>query len=67
MSVLVFRCRKCGRYHYAQEGVKSRLCHCGFRNNLEKVNVVARAEDEIGAAEVVRKLQGSGTDFSPMA
>lgn len=67
MSVLIFRCRKCGRYHYAQIGVKTRQCYCGFRNDLEKVKIVARAQDEIEGAEIVRKLQGSGTDFTPMA
>ncbi|MFP3945751.1 MAG: DUF1922 domain-containing protein [Archaeoglobaceae archaeon] len=67
MPVLIFRCRKCGRYQYARAGVKTRQCHCGFRNNLDKVKVVARAQDELEAAEIVRKFQGSGTDFSPMA
>lgn len=63
MTYIVFRCRKCGRYLYAKENVKTRKCVCGFNNDLRKVKVVSKAIDEKVASEIVRKLQGSGTLF----
>jgi ribosomal protein L37E len=61
---IVFRCRKCGRYLYAKKDMKARICtKCGYRNDLRHVLVVAKAEDERTAGEIVRKLQGSGTGF----
>ncbi len=60
---MVFRCLRCGRYLYAKEGTKSRTCVCGFRNELGRVRVVAKAEDERTAGEIVRRLQGEGTGF----
>jgi len=65
--LIVFRCRKCGRYLYAGKKVKTRQCTCGYRNNLGKVRVVAKAENEAEASEIVRKMQGSGTGFKPLA
>ncbi len=64
---VVFRCLRCGRYLYAKMGVKSRTCVCGFKNDMRKVRIVARAEDERVAGEIVRRLQGSGTDFKSLA
>jgi len=64
---IVFRCRKCGRYLYSREDVKTRKCTCNYTNHLKKVKVVAKAESEYQAAEIVRKLQGSGTAFKPLA
>lgn len=61
--LIIFRCRKCGRYLYAREGVKTRECYCGHRNNMKKVLAVGKAEDEMQASEMVRKFQGSGTTF----
>jgi hypothetical protein len=63
---IVFRCRKCGRYLYSREGIKTRKCTCNYTNHLKKVKVVGRVEDEFQAAEIVRKMQGSGTDFRPL-
>jgi len=61
---VVFRCKRCGRYLYARIGAKSRICvKCGFKNDLRKVAIVAKAEDEKIAGEIVRKLQGCGTEF----
>ena len=60
---IVFRCRKCGRYLYANESAKTRKCVCGHKNNLKRVKKVARVESEAEAGEVVRKLQGMGTEF----
>ncbi len=61
---IIFRCMKCGRYLYARRDMKSRICtKCGFKNDLRKVLIVAKAEDERTAGEIVRKLQGGGTDF----
>ena len=55
---------KCGRYLYARKGMKSRICtRCGFKNDLRKVLIVAKAEDERVAGEIVRRLQGEGTGF----
>jgi len=63
---IVFRCRKCGRYLYGREGVKTRKCTCNYVNNLKKVKIVGKAEDERGASEIVRKLQRNGTGFRPL-
>jgi ribosomal protein L37E len=61
---IIFRCMKCGRYLYARRDMKARICtRCGFRNDLRKVLVVAKAEDERTAGEIVRRLQGEGTGF----
>ncbi len=65
---IVFRCVKCGRYLYAKIGMRYRVCsRCGFRNDIRRVRVVARVDDERRAGEIVRTLQGSGTDFRPLA
>ncbi len=64
---VVFRCRRCGRFLYAKVGVKHRTCVCGFKNDLRKVRIVARAEDERVAGEIVRRLQGEGTEFRSLA
>ncbi len=61
---IVFRCRRCGRYLYARAGMKSRICPtCGFRNDLRRVLVVARVEDDRKAREIIRRFQGTGTGF----
>jgi len=64
---VVFRCIRCGRYLYARVGAKSRTCVCGFKNDLRKVRIVGKAEDERVAGELVRKLQGTGTYFKSLA
>ena len=64
---IVFRCRRCGRYLYARNDVKTRRCVCGKLNQLANVKVFGRFEDERDAIEAVRKLQGSGTDFRQMS
>jgi hypothetical protein len=56
MTYLVFRCR-CGRHLYANEMAKTRTCPCGKKTQLSKVRVLAKAEDERAAGEMVRKLQ----------
>lgn len=56
MTYLVFRCT-CGRHLYAQEGAKTRTCPCGKRMLLDKVRILARADDARAAGETVRKLQ----------
>lgn len=56
MTYLVFRCA-CGRHLYAQEGAKTRTCPCGKRTLLDKVRILARADDARAAGETVRKLQ----------
>jgi len=64
---VVFRCMRCGRYLYAKVGVRYRLCStCGFKNDIRRVRVVARVDDERRAGELVRNLQGNGTDFKPL-
>ncbi len=64
---VVFRCRKCGRYLYADERMRTRVCaKCGFRNDLRKVRIIKRVEDERLAGEIVRKLQGEGTGFKSL-
>ncbi|AEA47314.1 DUF1922 domain-containing protein [Archaeoglobus veneficus] len=63
---VVFRCRKCGRYLYAKESTKTKMCVCGCRNNLKRVRKLARAETELEAGEIVRRLQGSGTEFDSL-
>ena len=67
VTYVVFRCRKCGRYLYARADNKTRSCVCGYRNDLRRVRVVARVDDEAKAGEIVRKMQGKGTDFRPLA
>lgn len=65
---VVFRCRKCGRYLYARNDMKIRICStCGFRNNLRQVLIITRVDDERMAGEIVRKLQGTGTGFRSLA
>jgi len=64
---IVFRCRKCGRYLYADESAKTRMCICGYRNELKRVRKVARFKTEAEAGEAVRKLQGQGTDFKSLS
>jgi len=54
---LIFRCSRCGRHLYAEEGTCTRSCPCGKKITLKKVNVLARAEDVIEAGEKVRSLQ----------
>jgi hypothetical protein len=56
MTYLVFRCT-CGRHLYVQEGAKTRTCPCGKRMQLNKVRILARADDARAAGEAVRKLQ----------
>ncbi len=63
---VVFRCRRCGRFLYAKRNAKSRMCVCGFKNDLRKVIIVAKAEDEKTAGEIVRRLQGAGTNFKSL-
>ncbi len=65
---VIFRCRRCGRFLYARRDAKSRICtRCGFKNDLRKVLVVAKADDERTAGEIVRRLQGGGTDFRSLS
>ena len=66
---VVFRCRRCGRYLYAEERSKNRRCVCGYVNNLGKVAVIARVEEEREAGELVRFLQQKSRkfhDFRPL-
>ncbi len=63
---VVFRCRKCGRHLYASESAKTKTCVCGYRNDLKRVRKLARAETEFEAGEIVRRLQGSGTEFDSL-
>ena len=68
MMYLIFRCAGCGRHLYAEEGAATRTCPCGKRIKLDKVRVIARAEDEREAGDRVRALQMEGremTGFSP--
>jgi|GEM_PF-401979 ribosomal protein L37E len=60
---VVFRCRKCGRYLYTKEGVKTKKCVCGYTNSMKKTAIKAKVKEERDASELVRKLQGSGTSF----
>jgi len=61
---LVFRCSKCGRHLYAEEGCGTRTCPCGKKINLKKVNVLSRAEDEREAGDRVRSLQMAGKEMT---
>ncbi|MHC1632041.1 MAG: DUF1922 domain-containing protein [Methanotrichaceae archaeon] len=54
---LIFRCSKCGRHLYAEEGTCTRTCPCGKRINIRKVNVISTTKDERDAGKKVRKLQ----------
>ncbi len=63
---LIFRCRKCGRYLYAPQGIKTRKCVCGHRNDLKRVVVVKRVKSEKEAGEIVRLLQGKSTSFESL-
>lgn len=65
---LIFRCDRCGRHLYAEEGTVTRTCPCGKRISLKKAMVISRAEDERKAGDLVRALQMEGRDmtgFSP--
>lgn len=64
MNFSIFRCRRCGRYLYARKTIKTRKCVCGYINRLNRVMVVAVAENEQIAAEIVRRKQGAGTGFA---
>ena len=61
---LIFRCNRCGRHLYAEEGARTRSCPCGKRIVIKKVNVIARAEDAIEAGEKVRSLQLKSHDMT---
>jgi hypothetical protein len=63
MAYLVFRC-SCGRHLYAQEGAKTRTCPCGKRIQIDRVRILARADDAIEAGDVVRKLQLGDKDMT---
>ncbi len=64
---VIFRCRKCGRYLYAPQGVKTRKCICGHRNELKRVVIVKKVESEREAGEIVRFLQGrKSTSFESL-
>ena len=56
MTYLVFRC-SCGRHLYVKEGDKTRTCPCGRRTHIDRVRILARADDAREAGEAVRKLQ----------
>jgi hypothetical protein len=60
MIYLIFRCL-CGRHLYAQEGAKTRTCPCGRKSRLDKVRILALAEDARAAGEAVRRLQQEGS------
>jgi DNA-directed RNA polymerase subunit RPC12/RpoP len=65
---LIFRCSRCGRHLYAEEGSATRTCPCGKRIKLVQVRVLSRARDEREAGDLVRALQVEGrgmTGFSP--
>jgi ribosomal protein L37E len=64
LSFYVFRCKRCGRHLYARSSSKTRKCVCGYTNELTKILVLAKAEDERTAAELVRRKQGDGTGFT---
>ncbi len=65
---VIFRCIRCGRYLYARGDARSKVCaRCGFKNDLRRVAVISKAEDERVAGEIVRRLQGDGTDFKSLA
>lgn len=61
---LIFRCSRCGRYLYAEEGTGTRTCPCGKRIVLRKARVVTRAEDAREASEMVRSLQLGGREMT---
>ncbi|HOI69266.1 MAG: hypothetical protein A4E50_00580 [Methanosaeta sp. PtaB.Bin087] len=65
---LIFRCSRCGRHLYAEDGAATRACPCGRRIRLDGVRVLSRAKDEREAGDQVRALQMAGrqtTGFSP--
>ncbi|MBO8181554.1 MAG: DUF1922 domain-containing protein [Archaeoglobus sp.] len=64
MSFYIFRCRKCGRFLYARSSSKTRKCVCGYTNKLDRVVVIAEAQNERMAAELIRRKQGEGTWFT---
>ncbi|MEA2045779.1 MAG: DUF1922 domain-containing protein [Euryarchaeota archaeon] len=61
---LIFRCSRCGRYLYAEEGTGTRTCPCKKRIVLRKARVIARAEDAREAGEMVRSLQMGGREMT---
>jgi len=61
---LIFRCSRCDRYLYAEDGTGTRTCPCGKRTVLRKARVIARAEDAREAGEMVRSLQLGGRDMT---
>jgi len=61
---LIFRCSRCGRYLYAEQGTGTRTCPCGKRIVLRKTRMIARAEDAREAGEMVRSLQLEGREMS---
>jgi hypothetical protein len=69
MTYLVFRCSRCGRHLYAERGTKTRTCSCKKRIQLDKVRILAEADDARVAGEAVRQLQLGDhglTGFEPM-
>ncbi|MGD0952845.1 MAG: DUF1922 domain-containing protein [Methanotrichaceae archaeon] len=63
MAYLVFRC-SCGRHLYAQEGAKTRTCPCGRRIQIDRVRILARADDARDAGDAVRELQMGNKDMT---
>ncbi|HNR58345.1 MAG TPA: DUF1922 domain-containing protein, partial [Methanothrix sp.] len=50
---LIFRCSRCGRHLYAEDGAATRACPCGRRIRLDGVRVLSRAKDEREAGDQV--------------
>jgi ribosomal protein L37E len=63
---VVFRCKKCGRYLYTNDGAKTKKCVCGYTNSMKKVIISAKVTEERDASELVRKFQGGGTFFKSL-
>ena len=57
MKYVVISCRRCGKFFAAYSHVKASKCpHCGYRNELHRVKILARLDDVRRVPEVVAKL-----------
>ena len=63
MAYIVFRCN-CGRHLYVQEGAKTRTCPCGRKTQIDRVRILARADDAREAGDMVRELQMGDKDMT---
>lgn len=58
MGYLIFKCKTCGKLNISKEGQKTKLCaFCGAKNNLSKVEVLAKALDRFKARQTILKLK----------